>query len=87
MPIKIRTKRLPNLSTRLNIIYGLEEILEGDSLSLLFQEIYKEDKEGQAELQISVNHTNDIVTALLKQGDKEIRLPKTKVNTFKSRLK
>ncbi|PAM94565.1 hypothetical protein B4N84_11330 [Flavobacterium sp. IR1] len=52
-----------------------------------FHEIYKDDKEGQAELQISIHQTNDIITALLKQGDKEIRLPKTKVKSFKSRLK
>lgn len=67
--------------------YGGYMRFDEQEIFAAFQEIYKEDKEGQAELQISVNHTNDIVTALLKQGDKEIRLPKTKVNTFKSRLK
>jgi hypothetical protein len=67
--------------------YGGYVKFEEQEIFKAFEEIYKDDKEGQAELQFSINYTNDYVTVLLKQGDKEIRLPKTKVTTYKSSLK
>ncbi|UTN02193.1 DUF2931 family protein [Flavobacterium bizetiae] len=64
--------------------YGGDIIFDEQEIFKAFEEIYKDDKEGQAELQFSINYANDYVTVLLKLGDKEIRLPKTKVKVYKS---
>lgn len=50
-----------------------------------FKEMYKNNLEAQAELYFTVNHANNYVTVMLKWGDKIIRLPKTKVEVYKSR--
>ncbi|MBE0392327.1 DUF2931 family protein [Flavobacterium sp. PL002] len=64
--------------------YGGDILFDEQEIFNAFQEIYKEDKVTEAELQFSINYTNDYVTVLLKQGEKEIRLSKTKVNIYKS---
>jgi hypothetical protein len=64
--------------------YGGRIIFEEQEIFSAFEEIYKDNKEGEAELQFSINYNNDYVTVLLKQGDKEIRLPKTAVKTYYS---
>jgi len=64
--------------------YGGEINFDEQEIFNAFQAIYKDDIEGEAELQFSINYNNDYVTVLLKQGDKEIRLPKTTVKTYYS---
>jgi hypothetical protein len=64
--------------------YGADLIFDEQEIIKAYQEMYKEDKEGQAELQFTINHINTFVTVQLKQGDKEIRLTKTKVDTYKT---
>ena len=67
--------------------YGGHIKFDEQEIFAAFQEMYKDNIEGQAELQFSINYNNDYVTILLKQGDKQIRLLKTKVTTYKSSLK
>lgn len=50
-----------------------------------FKEIYKDNPETEAELIFTINHANNYITVLLKNGDKKIRLPKTEVKVYKSR--
>lgn len=50
-----------------------------------FKEVYKDNKDIQAELEFRVNIPNDFITVTLKSKEKEIRLSKTKVDIFKSR--
>jgi hypothetical protein len=64
--------------------YGADLIFDEQEIIKAYQDMYKEDKEGQAELQFTINHINTFVTVQLKQGDKEIRLTKTKVDTYKT---
>lgn len=52
-----------------------------------FKEIYKDNKNAQAELEFRVNIPNTFVTVMLKGNGKEIRLPKTKVDVYESRKK
>jgi hypothetical protein len=52
-----------------------------------FKEVYKDNKEIQAELIFRVNIPNSYITILLKANGKEIALPKTKVDIFKSTKK
>jgi hypothetical protein len=52
-----------------------------------FKEIYKDNKELEAELEFRVNIPNTFITVILKNKDKEIRLPKTKVDVFKADTK
>ncbi|WP_185965918.1 DUF2931 family protein [Flavobacterium sp. ZT3R18] len=65
--------------------YGGEITFDEQEITQAYQEMYKDDKEGQAELQFSINHINTFVTVQLKQGDKEIRLGKTIVKVYKSK--
>jgi hypothetical protein len=65
--------------------YGGEITFDEQEIIKAYEEIYKDDKEGQAELQFTINNINTFVTVQLKQGDKEIRLIKTKVEAHKSR--
>jgi hypothetical protein len=46
--------------------------------------MHKDNKEAQTDIQFYINVPNDFVTVQLKQGDKEIRLGKTKVDVYKS---
>lgn len=64
--------------------YAAEITFDEQEIIKAYQDMYKVDKEGQAELQFSINHINTFVTVQLKQGDKEIRLIKTKVDTYKT---
>lgn len=52
-----------------------------------FKEISKTNNEGEIDVQFYINRLNDFVTVQIKQGDKEIRLIKSKVNVFKSSKK
>jgi hypothetical protein len=52
-----------------------------------FQEIYKDNKEGKAEIEFRVNQFNDFLTVLLKGNGKEIALIKCKIDVFKSSRK
>lgn len=52
-----------------------------------FKEIYKDNKDLQVELEFRVNIPNTFITVMLKDKDKEIRLPKTKVDVFKADTK
>lgn len=47
-----------------------------------FKEIYNDNKDADAELEFRVNIPNTFITVKLKNKDKEIRLPKTKVDVF-----
>ncbi|UTN02195.1 DUF2931 family protein [Flavobacterium bizetiae] len=67
--------------------YGGHVKFDEQEIFNAFNEFYKDDIKGESELQFSINYANDYVTVLLKQGDKEIRLSKTKVTTYKSSLK
>ncbi|UTN02194.1 DUF2931 family protein [Flavobacterium bizetiae] len=64
--------------------YGGRIIFDEQEILNAFEEIYKDDIEGASELQFSINYANDYVTVLLKQREKEIRLPKTKVKVYHS---
>ena len=63
-----------------NIIFDEKEIWNA------FEELFKDNKEGQAELQFHINYTGTFITVQIKKGDKEIRLIKTQVSTFESTL-
>lgn len=52
-----------------------------------FKEMYKDHKDNKAELEFSVNILNTFITVMLKSKEKEIRLPKTKVDIFKADTK
>jgi hypothetical protein len=52
-----------------------------------FKEIYKDNKDAEAELEFRINIPNTFITVMLKNKDKEVRLPKTKVEVFKSDIK
>ncbi|OXA83307.1 DUF2931 family protein [Flavobacterium hercynium] len=65
--------------------YGGEIVFDEKEIIKAFEEMYKEDKDGKSELQFTVNQLNSFVTVQLRQGDKEIRLIKTKVKIVKSR--
>jgi hypothetical protein len=67
--------------------YGGYIKFEEKEIFTAFQEVFKDDKDGQAELQFTINYANNFVTAQLKQGGKEIRLTKTEVTTYKSTRK
>jgi hypothetical protein len=64
---------------------GAEIIFDEQEIIKAYQEMYKDDKDGHAELQFTINHANTFVMVQLKQGDKEIRLIKTKVKAYESR--
>jgi hypothetical protein len=65
--------------------YGAEITFDEQEIIKAYQEMYKDDKEGKAELQFTINRINTFVTVQLKQGDKEIRLIKTKVDAYKAK--
>lgn len=67
--------------------YGGSVDFDEQEIFKAFQEMYKDNKEGEAELEFTINYTNNYITVLLKQGDKKIRFPKTKVITYKSTKK
>jgi hypothetical protein len=52
-----------------------------------FREICKDNKDIEAELEFRINIPNTFITVMLKDKDKEVRLPKTKVDVFKSDIK
>jgi hypothetical protein len=53
-------------------------------ISKAYKEICKENQD-TVELVITINHSNNFATALLKQGEKKIRFSKVNVNIFKAR--
>ncbi|PDS21630.1 hypothetical protein B0A77_15425, partial [Flavobacterium branchiophilum] len=61
--------------------YAAEIIFDEQELKAAFEELYKENKELKTELVFIVNYSNNFVTVLLRNEKKEIRLPKTKVET------
>lgn len=66
--------------------YGCKIDFDEETIIKAFQEMYKDDKEGEAELVITVNHSNNFVTAMLKHGNKEIFINKgIRQNVYKSR--
>lgn len=65
--------------------YGGEITFDEQEILKAYQHMFKEDKEGQVELQFTINHINTFITVQLKQGDKEIRLIKTKVKAYKAK--
>lgn len=64
--------------------YASEINFDEEEVKSAFKEIYKENSQTEAELLFTVNHANNFVTVLLKSGDKKIRLPKTKVEVYKT---
>jgi hypothetical protein len=65
--------------------YGANDIeFDKQEIATAYKELFKEDKEAQAELVFTVNHANSFITVLLRSGDKKIRLPKTKINVYKA---
>ncbi|WP_316634876.1 DUF2931 family protein [uncultured Flavobacterium sp.] len=67
-------------------IYGGSVHFDEEEIFKAFKEIYKDNSEGEAELEFTINKNNDFVTVLLKKGDKDIRLRRTKVTTYESSL-
>ena len=65
--------------------YGGEIVFDEEEIFNAYQEVYKDNKEGKAELQMRINIPNDFITFMLKGNGKEIRLPKTKVHIYESR--
>lgn len=65
--------------------YACEIDFDEQELKAAFEEMYKENKDLEAELVFTINHSNNFVTVLLKNGEKKIRLPKTKVKVYKTR--
>ncbi len=53
-------------------------------ITAAFKEMFKDNLEAEAELIFTINHANNYITVLLKSGDKKIRLPKTKVDVYKT---
>lgn len=66
--------------------YGGKIIFDEEEMINAFSEIYKEDNTVEAELHFVINQMNSFVTAVLQQGDKKIKLPKTKVNVYKAQV-
>ena len=62
--------------------FAAEIIFNEQEIKTAFEELYKENKDIEADLVFTVNHSNNFVTILLKSKDKEIRLTKTKVNMY-----
>ena len=62
-----------------NIDFDEEEIFAG------FHSIYKDSKEGDAEIEIKTNMTNTFLTIKLKGNGKEIPILKAKIEVFESR--
>lgn len=53
-------------------------------ITAAFKEMYNDNPDAQAEMVITVNEANNYITAMLKNGDEKIRLPKTKVDVYKT---
>ena len=62
--------------------FAAEIIFNEQEMKTAFEEMYKENKELEAELVFTVNHSNNYVTVMLKNGSKEIRFTKTEVNMY-----
>jgi hypothetical protein len=52
-----------------------------------YKQLYQDNKDTEAELVLETNIPNTFITALLRANGKDIRLPKTKVDVYKSRRK
>ncbi|WP_316634874.1 DUF2931 family protein [uncultured Flavobacterium sp.] len=67
--------------------YGGSVDFDEEEIFKVFNEFYKDNSEGEAELEFTINKNNDFVTVLFKKDGKDIRLRRTKVTTYKSSLK
>ena len=62
--------------------FAAEIIFDELEIKAAFDSMYNENKDLQTELVFTVNHSNNYVTVMLKNGSKEIRFTKTEVNMY-----
>lgn len=64
--------------------YAGEVDFDEEEIFKSFKGTYKDNQDSIAEIIITINHSNNFATALIKQGENKIRLTKTKVHIFKT---